>query len=163
MPILPHATAASLPPAAACHSRRPPRAPQVRLALTQKLLKSFHLSVLESQYYLAPVGAFFLLLAALPSELPHALRTGALEIVADHPLEFLASASLGVVASMMTFVVIKLTNSVTLKVLNTARNAAFVLFSVTFLQEPTTALQLSGYVVSLASFGAYTFYKSSGR
>ena len=149
--------------AAACHSHRPPRAPQVRLALTQKLLKSFHLSVLESQYYLAPVGAFFLLLAALPSELPHALRTGALEIVADHPLEFLASASLGVVASMMTFVVIKLTNSVTLKVLNTARNAAFVLFSVTFLQEPTTALQLSGYVVSLASFGAYTFYKSSGR
>ena len=135
----------------------------VRLVLTQKLLKSFHLSVLESQYYLAPVGAFFLLLAALPSELPHALRTGALVVVADHPLEFLASASLGVVASMMTFVVIKLTNSVTLKVLNTARNAAFVLFSVTFLQEPTTALQLSGYVVSLASFGAYTFYKSSGR
>ena len=79
------------------------------------------------------------------------------------PLEFLASASLGVVASMMTFVVIKLTNSVTLKVLNTARNAAFVLFSVTFLQEPTTALQLSGYVVSLASFGAYTWYKSQGR
>ena len=95
----------------------------MRLALTQKLLKSFHLSVLESQYYLAPVGAFFLLLAALPSELPHALRTGALVVVADHPLEFLASASLGVVASMMTFVVIKLTNSVTLKVLNTARNA----------------------------------------
>ena len=155
--------AACLPLAAACHSRRPPRAPQVRLALTQKLLKSFHLSVLESQYYLAPVGAFFLLLAALPSELPHALRTGALEIVGDHPLEFLASASLGVVASMMTFVVIKLTNSVTLKVLNTARNAAFVLFSVTFLQEPTTALQLSGYVVSLASFGAYTFYKAHGR
>ena len=154
------------PPAAACRphrSRRPPRAPQVRLALTQKLLKSFHLSVLESQYYLAPVGAFFLLLAALPSELPHALRTGALVVVADHPLEFLASASLGVVASMMTFVVIKLTNSVTLKVLNTARNAAFVLFSVTFLQEPTTALQLSGYVVSLASFGAYTFYKSTEK
>ena len=64
---------------------------------------------------------------------------------------------------MMTFVVIKLTNSVTLKVLNTARNAAFVLFSVTFLQEPTTALQLSGYVVSLASFGAYTFYKSTEK
>ena len=68
------------PPAATCLAAcrlpltplTPPaaRAAQVRLALTQKLMKSFHLSVLESQYYLAPVGAFFLLLAALPSELP---------------------------------------------------------------------------------------------
>ena len=151
--------------AAACHphrSRRPPRAPQVRLALTQKLLKSFHLSVLESQYYLAPVGAFFLLLAACAAELPRALRTGALSVVADHPLEFLASSVLGVVASMMTFVVIKLTNSVTLKVLNTARNAAFVVFTVTLLGEEATPLQFCGYLLSLAAFSAYTYLKIKG-
>ena len=76
-----------------------------------------------------------------------------------HPLTFLASALLGLAASFMTFLVIKVTNSVTLKVLNTARNAGFVLFTVTFLGEPATALQLAGYAISLTAFSVYTYYK----
>ena len=78
---------------------------------------------------------------------------------AAHPLLFTASALLGVVASMLTFLVIKLTNSVTLKVINTARNAAFVLVTVTVLGEEASGLQICGYCVSLAAFSAYTYFK----
>jgi hypothetical protein len=44
-------------------------------------------------------------------------------------------------------------------VINTARNAVFVLFTVSFLHEDASAVQLGGYVVSLAAFSAYTYLK----
>jgi hypothetical protein len=53
----------------------------------------------------------------------------------------------------------QLTNAVTLKVINTARNAAFVLVTVTLLGEEASLLQMCGYCVSLAAFSAYTYYK----
>lgn len=76
-----------------------------------------------------------------------------------HPLLFGASALLGVIASMLTFLVIKLTNSVTLKVINTARNAAFVLVTVTLIGEEASGLQVIGYSISLCAFSAYTYFK----
>ena len=63
---------------------------------------------------------------------------------------------------MLTFVVIKLTNAVTLKVINTARNAAFVLFTVFFLQEQASATQLLGYMLSLCAFSVYLYFKTLG-
>ena len=130
-----------------------------RLVLTQHLLKNHKLSVFESQYYLAPVGAGFLLVGALFSEAGKARKLDALGTMASHPGLFLASAALGVIASMLTFLVIKLTNSVTLKVINTARNAAFVLVTVTLIGEEASGLQMCGYSVSLAAFSMYTYYK----
>ena len=56
----------------------------------------------------------------------------------------------------------QLTNSVTLKVINTARNAAFVLVTVTLLGEEASFLQMCGYSVSLCAFSAYTYYKIKG-
>ena len=82
------------------------------------------------QYFLAPIGAGFLIIGACFSELPRFYRTNGLETIRDNLLLFTLSAVLGVFASMLTFIVIKLTNSVTLKVINTALNAAFVLFMV---------------------------------
>ena len=52
-----------------------------------------------------------------------------------------------------------MTNSVTLKVINTARNAAFVLVTVTLLGEEASGLQVFGYSMSLAAFSAYTYFK----
>ena len=130
-----------------------------RLVLTQHLLKNHKLSVFESQYYLAPVGAGFLLVGALFSESGRFYRMDGLGTILAHPMLFTASAVLGVIASMLTFLVIKLTNSVTLKVINTARNAAFVLFTVTLLGEEATGIQLCGYTVSLCAFSAYTYTK----
>ena len=82
--------------------------------------------------------------------------------MADNPRLFFASAVLGVGASMLTFVVIKLTNSVTLKVINTARNAGFILFTVFFLGEQASAIQLAGYSVSVCAFSLYLYFKATG-
>ena len=60
---------------------------------------------------------------------------------------------------MLTFLVIKLTNSVTLKVINTARNAAFVVCTVTLLGEEATPIQFCGYCLSLCAFSAYTYFR----
>ena len=99
-------------------------------------------------------------MAAAVNETGRAREMHALDTIWRHPLLFGASALLGVVASMLTFLVIKLTNSVTLKVINTARNAAFVLFTVTLIGEEAFVLQMCGYSISLAAFSAYTYYKT---
>ncbi|KAL1504603.1 hypothetical protein AB1Y20_008387 [Prymnesium parvum] len=134
----------------------------VRLVLTQKLLKNYKLNVIESQYFLAPIGAGFLILGACFSEVPRFWRANAMLTMRQNPLLFCCSALLGVVASMLTFVVIKLTNSVTLKVMNTARNAAFVLFTVFFLHEQASNTQLLGYMLSLCAFSLYLYFKRTG-
>ena len=43
--------------------------------------------------------------------------------------------------------------------INTARNAAFVLVTVTLIGEEASVLQMCGYSVSLAAFSMYTYYK----
>ena len=105
-------------PCASCRS--PHHSPSPSLSSLsprwQHLLKNHKLSVFESQYYLAPVGAGFLLVGAAFSETSKAIQMDALGTIASHPSLFAASAVLGVIASMLTFLVIKLTNSVTLKV-----------------------------------------------
>ena len=105
------------------------------------------------------MGASFLLVAAALTETHKAWRLDAIGTMMAHPLLFCASAILGVIASMLTFLVIKLTNSVTLKVINTARNAAFVLVTVTLIGEEASGLQIAGYSVSLLAFSAYTYFK----
>ena len=61
-----------------------------RLVLTQHLLKNHKLSVFESQYYLAPIGAAFLLVGAALSETARARRLDALGTMAAHPMLFTA-------------------------------------------------------------------------
>ena len=102
------------------------------------------------------------MVAALFNETKKAIRLNAIGTISEHPGYFAASALLGVIASMLTFLVIKLTNSVTLKVINTARNAAFVLFTVTALGEKASGLQIVGYLVSLAAFCVYLYLKTQG-
>ena len=130
-----------------------------RLVLTQKLLKNHKLSIFESQFYLAPVGAAFLLCGAFFTELHSFESQEAWSVIMAHPGLFAASALLGVAASMLTFLVIKLTNSVTLKVINTARNAGFVLFTVVVLGEHASTIQVFGYGISVAAFSCYTYFK----
>ena len=74
---------------------------------TQVLLQKHKLNIVESQYYLAPIGAASLLATASISELPRARAAGALGVVLANPLPFVASALLGLAASFMTFLVIK--------------------------------------------------------
>jgi len=130
-----------------------------RLVLLQRLLKNLKLGVLESQYFFAPAAATFLLAGAFFTEATQFRERDGLATMRANPLLFTASSLLGVVASMLTFIVIKLTNSVTLKVINTARNAAFVLYTVLIKGEPATGIQVVGYSISLAAFSMYMYVK----
>ena len=51
---------------------------------------------------------------------------------------------------------------VTPQVINTARNAAFVLFTVLVLHEPASSTQLVGYLLSLSAFSVYLYFKTLG-
>ena len=104
--------------------------------------------------------SLILLVGALFSESGRFYRMDGLGTILAHPMLFTASAVLGVIASMLTFLVIKLTNSVTLKVINTARNAAFVLFTVLVLGEQASAIQVAGYGLSVAAFSCYVYIKT---
>ena len=102
-----------------------------------------------------------MLVGALFTEAPHFREKGGFATMAAHPILFTASSLLGVVASMLTFIVIKLTNSVTLKVINTGRNAAFVLYTVVIMGEPATTIQIFGYSISLAFFSIDLYVQSN--
>ena len=65
--------------------------------------------VIEGQYYIAPISAFWLFSASAASELPRALQSGAWEIVLANPAYFALSASLGFCVHIATFLVIKAT------------------------------------------------------
>ena len=74
--------------------------------LTQKLLKNHKLTIVESQYYLAPIGAAFLLVGAALTEFRRAARQDALHTVLEHPGLFAASAlpaQVNTTASMAVF------------------------------------------------------------
>ena len=130
-----------------------------RLVLTQKLLKNYRFGVVEGQLWLAPTSALWLLVAALFVELPDAYRTHAWRIPFKNPGPFLATAVLGLSVGFCTFLVIKATNSVTLKVLGTARSAGLVVWSALVLGERVTALELTGYSLSLVAFTVYNVLK----
>lgn len=134
-----------------------------RLVLTQKLLKNLKFGVVEGQYFMAPISALWLFSAAGVSELPRALRKGALAIPLSAPGLFFASAALGFAVNIATFLVIKTTNSVTLKVCGTARNAGLVVWSALFMGEHVSTLEACGYSVSLLAFGVYNWLKITGR
>ena len=108
---------------------------------------------------MAPISSLCLFCGAAVAELPAILRTRAYLIPLAHPYHFMLAASLGFCVNMCAFLVIKSTGSVMLKELGTARNAGLVVFGAIVLRETVSPLELSGYVVSLAAFTAYNYYR----
>ena len=116
---------------------------------------------------MAPISALWLFSAAMASEMPRAVLPANWEhirqVVTAEPMLFLASAALGFGVNICTFLVIKTTNSVTLKVLGTARNAGLVLASAWLYDENISAMEASGYALSLVAFAAYNYFKLTER
>mmetsp|Transcript_19189 Transcript_19189/g.39124 ORF Transcript_19189/g.39124 Transcript_19189/m.39124 type:complete len:226 (+) Transcript_19189:287-964(+) len=131
----------------------------VRLVLAQKLLKNLKMGVIEGQFWMSPISSVWLFCGAALLELPDMLRSRAWAIPAAHPLHFTLAASLGVCVNMAAFLVIKNAGSVMLKVLGTARNAGLVVFGAMVLGEAVTLVELLGYALSLAAFGAYNYFR----
>ena len=79
-----------------------------------------------------------------------------------HPHLFFLAATLGLGVQLLTSAVIQAVGSVTLKVLSQVRNAGLVVAGVVFYDETVTTTQMGGYLVSLAAFGAYNYFKLQG-
>ena len=147
----------------------------LRLVLTQSLLVNSNFSVVEGQYFLAPVSSLGLLALALFLDLPRALKGSAADVAdgadtgeedaaaaADQPglgelVPLLLCASvLGVVVNYMGYFVIREGGSLTLKVLGTLRGIGLVVYSVLVLGDSLAPLEFVGYGTSLVGFLAYT-------
>lgn len=134
-----------------------------RMVLSQQLLASHKLPLLELQYHVAPSQAACLLFAALLFELnSKADRAAALTSLVAHPLSFIAASSLGMVMQVATLVVVRVSGPVTVKLLGIVRNAAIVLTEVGRGNTQGTPQQLAGYSLSLAAFGCYTWLRMQG-
>jgi len=132
----------------------------VRLALTQYLLTSCKMSVLEGQHIVAPVGAFFLFATAAVLEFPRIFFSGAIGTVLANPFTFSTAILLAIGVNYSTYFVIQTTGSLTLKVIGTLRNMGLICFGVMFRGEVLVAKQLIGYAVALFGFIGYNYCSS---
>ena len=66
--------------------------------------------------YLSSACSFWLFLGSAMLELPSMMATGALALVYERPLAFLAAAAMGFLVNWLAYVVIKTASSLTLKV-----------------------------------------------
>jgi drug/metabolite transporter (DMT)-like permease len=146
-----------------------------RLVLTQNLLVNCKFSVLEGQYFLAPVASASLLGLAAVLELPKALAASGGTATAMNEMEgqvntpvapgtahlFVAACVLGVVVNYLGYMVIQEVGSLSFKLLGTVRNVGLVAWGALFMDEQLTANQYAGYGVSLAGFVAYTHFQPS--
>uniref|UniRef100_A0A7S2WUA7 Sugar phosphate transporter domain-containing protein n=1 Tax=Mucochytrium quahogii TaxID=96639 RepID=A0A7S2WUA7_9STRA len=129
----------------------------IRLVLTQYALQDCKFTLMEGQYFLAPVGAFCLLALSFLFEGNRLLETGDLGKMVANPTSFFFAGSLGFGVQMLTAGVIQLTNSITLKILSQLRNSLVVLSGVLIYGEVITFGQFCGYLVSICGIVWYSW------
>jgi hypothetical protein len=134
-----------------------------RCVLTQFVLKDCKFSVVESQYYMAPASLCALSLYGAYYEWGQIMTSGDYLKLLAHPQWFVASGLLGIAVNFASFLVIQTTSALFVKMLVTARNAGLVLLSVFMFDEMVTAVQLSGYAVTLAAFACYNYHMATAK
>jgi len=129
----------------------------LRVVISQQLLTSLNLPLLDMQYYVAPWQALGLLLASLAFELHSPVeRAAALSSVTANPAAFTLASVLGLALQAASLLVIKAAGSVTVKILGIARNSFLVIFQGLRGAEQVSATQLLGHTCSSIAFVAYT-------
>jgi len=129
------------------------------LVMSQSLLQDRKLSVLEGLYVFTGPSVAVLAIPAAITEWKVMVDAGHHRFFVEHPLEILASGFLGVTVNFLSFFVVQLSSPATLKLLNIIRCIGLVIFCVIFFGETCTALQISGYTVSLIGFVGYNFFQ----
>mmetsp|Transcript_46501 Transcript_46501/g.107324 ORF Transcript_46501/g.107324 Transcript_46501/m.107324 type:complete len:438 (-) Transcript_46501:322-1635(-) len=129
------------------------------VVLSQKILQSSKLTVLEGMYIIAPAGAACLLAGAVALELPAMLAANHHLIPLEHPWSFICAAVLGVCINFVSLVVLRLTSALTMKILNTARSVGLVVVGIVFYGEEHPWHQLTGYAVALIGFAGYNYFQ----
>ena len=127
-----------------------------RLVLLQLLMSENTLSPVESIYFTAPATALGQLMLVLVYEKDALLDKRNWTAASNNWHLFLGGVMLGVAINFIGMFVIKHTSGLMLKLIGVVRNNCLVLLSVLFLGEKTTALQMIGYIVSIAGFVWYT-------
>jgi drug/metabolite transporter (DMT)-like permease len=135
----------------------------LRLVLLQILMSSDSLSPIQSMYYVSPATAVSQFLLVLLYERPAIASSASWQTVFQHWYLFLVALVLGTAINFTGLFVIKHTSGLMLKLIGVVRNNCLVLFSVIFLSEKTTFLQMLGYVVSVAGFVWYTNLTQGGQ
>ena len=131
----------------------------IRLTLTQFLLTSCKLTMLEGHYLLAPTAFFTLFACGVLVEGPSVLASNGLSAVAKAPLVFVGAATFGVATNFSNYLVIQTAGSLTLEVLGTLRSIGLVLVGAVIFHEAVEAPEVIGYLISLTGFVAYIFIK----
>ena len=134
-----------------------------RIVLSQQLLASMKLPLLEMQFHVAPPQLLCLVIASAIFELRDpAARTAAMESLAAYPMPFAAAAILGLLLQVAGLLAVKIAGSVAVKLLGIARGAGLVLFEAVRATDPAkvpTPVQLGGYATSMGGFLLYTWIR----
>lgn len=133
----------------------------IRLVLTQYALQDCKFTLMEGQYFLAPIGAACLVSMAVVFELPEMIDQNHFTKALEYPLHFMVAGGLGLGVQVLTTSVIQLTNSTTVKILSQLRNALVVLSGVVLYDEVVGGMQLLGYAVSVLGILWYSLLNSA--
>jgi drug/metabolite transporter (DMT)-like permease len=125
--------------------------------VTQKFLHDLKFTVVETMYVLAPPGAFLLLLAAMPLELPDMMSKGDHVVLLQHPMWFFSAVILGGGVNFVGFMVVQATSSLTCKILNIVRCTSLVFVGVLWYGETISPIAGIGYTVALVGLLGYNF------
>jgi hypothetical protein len=134
-----------------------------RLVLLQMIMTDDALSPVESMFFVSPATAVCQLLLVLIYEGSALTNSQSWEIVAANWPLFVTGTLLGIAINFVGVFVIKHTSGLMLKLLGVVRNNCLVIFSVLFMGESTTSLQMAGYVLSVAGFMWYSKLTQAGK
>jgi hypothetical protein len=133
-----------------------------RLVLLQMIL-THNMTPIESMYYISPATTFCQLAMVAIYERDAIFKKASWAIVAAYWRWFLAGMILGICINFIGMFVIKHTSGLMLKLIGVVRNNCLVLFSILFLGEKTSLVQMLGYVVSVGGFIWYTNLTHGGK
>jgi drug/metabolite transporter (DMT)-like permease len=127
-----------------------------RLVLVQSLLSKHDFSAFETLYYLGPATSLCQLVLAFTYEREAFTNPIYLEKASEMLYVFILGIIAGTSINFVQIFIIKYTSGLNLKLLSVFRNNSLVVFSVLFLGDKTTPLQMLGYCISLGAFMWYT-------
>ena len=132
----------------------------MRMVLFQHFMGNRGFGLLEGLFYTCPANFFFLSVGVAIFEQREITLRGDLAIVRANPWPFVAVSVLGFLVMVTTLGVIKTCGSLTFKAAGQVRNVAIIMFSVVFMGEKTTPVQLVGYAMNVLGFAYYQKYKT---
>ena len=134
-----------------------------RIVLTQLLLSKGGLTALESIYYIFPATAVSQVFMVLLYERVVMTDPQNRQFFLDYWYLFLLAVSIGIAVNFVGIFVIEHTSGLTMKLIGVVRNNFLILLSIFFLGDITTALEIIGYIDSIAGFIWYVKLTHSSR